>query len=266
MLRYASRIGAYSYPNRSELEVTAEKSLLTTETSQGRYSVGSRELMRRVTVKGALFAEAGPDRGLTLQQLAEELLYAHRSLDPENFPNDATHHQFYLTYDADTPANTRILDVSVKSVVLGDYKKPLTKCPFVIEMETGDEPFSYCPVEQEEDLPTDGEPGLVAVAGTAFCYPVFSLTLTREEEEPGQVQIVNQTIGLTFTLTPSVSGTYVIDADAHNPTVKRGGVDAFAESDDELVLLTGGNNSVRIIASGGVEVTAASVAWKDRYF
>jgi hypothetical protein len=271
MIRYATRIGAYEYPYRTSLDDTIENTDLVVEGIFGRASFGSRPNSRRIVVKGEMRLDGydGPfvgDRQALLQHLVEEFLYAHRPLDP-GMEGGQTHHTFYMNDDPDQAENIRTIDVTVKSITMGEYKKPLSVVPFSVEMESGGDPFKVGGYTLTIALDTDGSPTLVANPGTAWTRPVYTLTV--DWDSAGTIALVNDTSGETLTLSPSASGVYVIDCERaymeNSGVVTRGGVDVIEEMDDDFPILRGGANSVRIVAAGGVEVTAASCTLVPRW-
>lgn len=270
MIRFATKIetpaGAYLYPNRARMEVSSDRALLVSDgvgRSAGRASFGQREVSRRISLKGELYAQ-GDDGPLALQQLKEAFAWAHRPLDPDRNPSEPAHHRlFFVEGTGADAAATRVYDVAVRSVVLGEWAKPLRRLPFSLEMETGEEPFEYSPTPISVPLlVTNGAATVVTSPGTAWSYPILTITVTRAAA--GTLRLVNETNGRTFTLRPSAAGVYVIDTAANRVTLA--GADAIGDMDDEFIEIEGGVNHLRLLYTGGVAATAAVCAFPPRWY
>lgn len=117
-------------------------------------------------------------------------------------------------------------------------------------------------------LPASPNSTNVAVGGTAYALPIFSIPVTAAPT--GGLVYCSATGGgvvWLFTLAPTVTGTYIVDCTRQRQRVTLAGVDVTGIFVGTFSRFAGNaTNPVVLGVSGGAAIVGAAVSWQNRWF
>jgi hypothetical protein len=112
-------------------------------------------------------------------------------------------------------------------------------------------------------LPAQGST-IFTTNGNAASLPIFAFTVTAAPA--GGRIVVTMQDGQAFAIMPDASGTWTIDCHQTQEIVSLAGADRTAVFTGEFPRLAAGDNTLWLGLAGGVTLSAASVAWQDRWY
>lgn len=121
------------------------------------------------------------------------------------------------------------------------------------------DPYAFSTTLSTPSIATSG--GTFTVGGNRLAKPAISLAVSAAPAD-SSIVITNTTTSQSCTITPNVTGTYVIDSLAEAVTMSS--TDKMAAFSGSFLLLTVGSNTLTISTTGDATLSAASLSYRAR--